>query len=282
MLKLAIFLLIFCSMGLLCSQLIPFIIAKFHRLQTKKVSKAEKQLEEMFVLVPTQKLFLYYTLSPVILGVISFLVFNQLMAVLIGAGIGLVLPTFIIKRMEVLRKQKFQKQLVDALGILSSSLRGGLSFLQAIEVLVEEMASPIAQEFSLVLRENKMGLPLEESLTRLNKRMQIEELELMINSILVARETGGDLTKLFSRLSTTIRDNRKLKENIKTLTLQGRIQGVIMSFLPLAFIWWVLTFNRSHFDIMLQSDIGRMLLFIAAFLQIVGMLLIKKFSTIRI
>jgi tight adherence protein B len=112
--------------------------------------------------------------------------------------------------------------------------------------------------------------------------MRIEELELMINSILVARTTGGDLPKVFSRLAITIRDKHKLKEKIKTLTLQGRLQGVIMSVLPIFFAWWVLTFNREHFDIMFQTQQGRILLFLAIILQIVGMFLIHKFSIIRI
>jgi len=123
---------------------------------------------------------------------------------------------------------------------------------------------------------------LEESLNRLNKRVQLEELELMISSILVARETGGDLTKVFSRLANVMRDKRKLKEQITTLTLQGRIQGLVMSILPIAFIGWILTINRHHFDIMLASETGRILLMIAVFLQITGIFLINRFSKINI
>jgi len=157
----------------------------------------------------------------------------------------------VIKIMEKKRVEKFAGQLVDGLMVISSALKGGLSLLQALEVLVEEMPPPISQEFGLILRENKIGLTLEESLRRLNGRLKLEELGLMINSVLVARETGGDLTKVFSRLATTIRDNRKLKENIRTLTLQGRLQGIIMSLLPFVFAWWVMTTNKEHFDIML-------------------------------
>ena len=80
----------------------------------------------------------------------------------------------------------------------------------------------------------------------------------------------------------TIRDNRKLKESIKTLTLQGRLQGAIMSLLPILFVIWVLSVNKHHFDIMLTSDTGRMLLVLAVILQVVGMFLIRKFSTIKI
>jgi tight adherence protein B len=144
------------------------------------------------------------------------------------------------------------------------------------------MPAPISQEFGLVVRENRMGIPLEECLSRLNKRMNIDELGLIIYALLVARETGGELPKVFSRLAITIRDNRKLKESIKTLTMQGRLQGMIMSFLPIVFAFWVLSVNKHHFDIMLNSDIGRMLLVGAVVLQIVGMFLVKKFSAINI
>jgi tight adherence protein B len=149
-----------------------------------------------------------------------------------------------------------------------------------MEFLTEEMPPPLNQEFSLVLRENKVGIPLEESLNRLNKRMKLEELELLVSSILVARETGGDLTKVFSRLANTMRDKRKLKDQITTLTLQGKIQGVVMSILPIAFILWVLAVNKHHFDIMLRSDVGRMLLLAAGLLQLTGMFLMAKFSKI--
>jgi tight adherence protein B len=173
-------------------------------------------------------------------------------------------------------------QLLDAINMLASCLKGGLSLLQGFEVLVEEMPVPINQELGLVVRENKMGISLEESLIRLNKRMNLEELGLVVNALLVARETGGELTKVFSRLSVTIRDNHKLKENIKTLTLQGRLQGYIMSFLPIVFVAWVLSVDKHHFDIMMKSDMGRLLLVIAVVMQICGMILIRIFSIIKI
>ena len=235
----------------------------------------------MFVLVPTKKLFLYYTISPLVFAITGFIIFNKFFVVLIGLVLGFILPGLIIKNLEARRKKKFKTQLLDALMTLSSSFKGGLSLLQAIELLVEEMPPPISQEFSLVLRENKIGVSLEESLNRLNRRIALEELELVVSSILVSRETGGDLTKVFSRLANSMRDKRKIQEQIKTLTLQGRMQGFIMSFLPIAFTIWVVSINRHHFDVMFSSELGRMLLIAAVFLQIIGMFLIKKFSTIN-
>ncbi|MDD5566053.1 MAG: type II secretion system F family protein [Candidatus Omnitrophica bacterium] len=224
---------------------------------------------------------LYFVLPP-LFAILGAVVFKSFIFFLLGAGLGLFVPNLMVQLQERNRKAKFNSQILDSIMILSSSLKGGLSLLQSLEVLVEEMPAPMSQEMGLVVRENKMGVTLEESLKHLMERMKMEELGLVVNSILVARETGGDLTKVLSRLSTTIRDNRKLKDSIKTLTMQGRMQGIIMSFLPFLFIWWVLSFNKGHFDIMLKSELGRMLLFIAAVLQVVGMVLIKKFSAINV
>jgi len=247
----------------------------------KRVGKATKQLDNMFVHIERDALMLMYLMPPLVLGGLGFIFFHNLICLFFGAVIGLALPTIVIKFLHFRRKARFQAQLIDGVQILSTSLKGGLSLLQSIEVLAEELPPPISQEFGLVIRENKMGITLDESLIALNVRMELEELGLLVNSILVAKETGGDLTKVLSRLTTTIRDNRKLKENIKTLTIQGRLQAAIMSFLPIFFSLAVLTFNKHHFDIMFSSDMGRLLLMIAVALQIIGMFLVHKFSTIK-
>lgn len=270
------------SITLVTLNILPMFGIKIKTWQQKKEEQVAVQLDKLFYdKSPKQIVRLYFILPP-ILGIIGLVLFKSVLFILPGALLGLFIPNLTLRIRDIQRRHKFNQQIIDAIMILSSSLKGGLSLLQALEVVVEEMPQPMNQEIGLLVRENKMGVTLEESFKHLNKRMNMEELSLVINSILVARETGGDLTKVLSRLSTTIRDNRKLKDSVKTLTLQGRLQGIIMSVLPFLFVWWVVAFNRSHFDIMLQSEIGRTLLFAAVFLQIVGMILIKRFSTIRI
>lgn len=282
MLKPIIFILVFCSAGLFSWELTPVFTKLFWRQYTKKLNKLEKQLEDIFMWEEIKKFSLYFTLSPLVFATLFFLFFRNFLITLVGFVIGFFLPAFVIRILQALRKKKLQTQLLDTIMYLSSSLKGGLSFLQTIEIITEEMPPPISQEFSLVVRQHKMGMGLEESLTRLSRRMQIEELDLLINSILVAREMGGDLIRVLNRLCDTIRDNQKLKQSIATLTLQGKIQGAVMSFLPIVFGMWVFTFNRRHFDIMFSTELGRTLLFICVFLQIMGMLLIRRFSKLRI
>ena len=274
--------LIAAAMILIGSQLLPTFLQRASSLHAQKVVETEKQLDKMFIEVNRQKLVLWYTITPLVIGILAFFILRSFGLSLLAGLASFIFPSIIIKNLKEQRRSRFQSQLPDGIMVLSSSLKGGLSLMQAIELMVEEIPAPFSQEFGLVLRENKIGVPLEDSLKHLHDRMRLEELDLVINSILVSKETGGDLTKVLARLSTTLRDNRKLKESIKTLTLQGKLQGIIMSALPFIFIVWVLSFNRGHFDIMLSSETGRVLLITAGVLQIVGMLLIHKFSKIDV
>ncbi len=274
--------LILCSIILLSISALPWVVQKLQSWQQKKEEVMGKELDKMFYDKNPKNIVMLYFILPLAFGATGLLVLNSPPLMILGALAGVVIPNIILKLRYQARIRKFSDQLLDSINMLSSCIKGGLSLLQGIEVLVEEMPAPMSQELGLVVRENRMGIPLEECLKRLAKRMEIEELGLVVNALLVARETGGELPKVFSRLTVTIRDNRKLKENIKTLTLQGRMQGVIMSFLPIAFVAWVVSVNKHHFDIMFESDIGRTLLIIAVILQAGGMILIKIFSTINI
>lgn len=277
-----LFILILCSVILISFSLLPFFVQKLQLWQSKKETEFAKEMDKMFYDKSPKNIVMLYFILPLIFGVWGYVFLKSQIFMIFGVLIGVIIPNFILKARYRLRIRKFNDQLLDAINMLSSCIKGGLSLLQGLEVLVEEMPAPMSQELGLVVRENRMGIPLEESLNRLNKRMNIDELGLMVNALLVARETGGELPKVFSRLTVTIRDNRKLRESIKTLTLQGRLQGVIMSFLPIAFVAWVVTVNKHHFDVMFETDMGRMLLIVAVILQAGGMILIKIFSTIKI
>ncbi|MFA5311076.1 MAG: type II secretion system F family protein [Candidatus Omnitrophota bacterium] len=279
---LVIVFLILSSVILIAYSLLPYFLDKMKVWQDRQERVVNREMDKMFYDKNPKGLTRLYFILPFILGAAGYFIFQNIIFSGLGFAVGIAIPNFMIKMRVAKRKAQFGDQLLDAINLISSSLKGGLSLLQAIEVVVEEMPPPVSQELGLVVRENKMGVAFEESLDNLKKRMDIEELGLIVNSILVARETGGDLTKVLSRLSTTIRDNRKLKENIKTLTLQGRMQGAIMSFLPILFVIWVVSVNKGHFDVMFQNDLGRMLLAIAVVLQVVGMILIRKFSTITL
>ncbi len=281
-LKLAIYGSIFSAVGVFVWQYFPLLVERLTQYQTKKVQESAKRLDNMFIRIPSKKLFLIHTLVPLSLGGVGFFISGEMFIALISAAFGFILPTIIIKRLDAIRRKKFQDQLSDGLMILVSSLKGGLSLLQSIGTLVEEMPAPISQEFALVLRENKLGISLDESLERLNKRMGSEDLNLIVTAISVARETGGDLPQIFAQLIFTIREKRKLLGKVTTLTVQGRLQGAVMCLLPIVFTILVYTLNPRFFNIMLQNEMGKILLVYAVISQAIGILLIRKFSQVEV
>lgn len=282
MLLVLIFGLVFSSAALISWQLYPVgarVVSDYHGRQVKRASRA---LDKMFLNVPPKKLMLVYILAPLVLGISGFIFTQRLFVVFIGAAFGIALPTLVLKMMEKRRNNKFNFQLIDGLMVLSSSLKGGLSLLQSIEVLVEEMSPPISQEFALVLRENQIGVPLDESLESLNKRIQSEELSLIVTAIDIARETGGNLTEPFEKLMFTLRERDKLIGKVKTLTLQAKLQGIIMSLMPVAFGILVFYMNPEFLKLLVQDTRGQILLVIAGLLEIIGAFLLYKLSRVDV
>lgn len=261
---------------------VGFLLKKWNETQKQKAEKTTSQFEEMFIFLKREVIVTLYIVTPLILGILGFLLTKKVLVSFIGMAAGVSFPFLLVKFMDKKRRSKFNAQLGDGLMIMSSCLKGGLTLIQSFEVLAEEMDPPIGQEVSLLVREIKVGVSLEEALTRLEKRMPSEEMTLIVSAILVARETGGDLTKVFSRLIETIRDRIKLREMVQTLTLQARLQAVIISLLGPAFALVVLKINPHHFEVMWQNEIGKILLMGAGFLQIIGIILIVIFGKIRI
>ena len=278
---LAIFFIVLIASSMFISVFAPLVLRFLSGYREKQARKINAGLEESFIWLDKKKLVLF-SLTPLFLTLVLFIIWRNPISIIAGLIFSSLMPGLVLKFIRAQRIKKFSSQLIDALMILSSSLKGGLSLIQSIEVLCEEMPAPASQEFGLVLKENRMGISLEDSLKALRERIPTEELNLIVTSIMVARETGGELTVVFSRLTDTIRDNIKLKEKIATMTLQGRLQGIIMSFLPVVFTFFVWKQNPDHFDVMLQTDIGRGMIALAVVLQIVGMVIIKKVSTVRV
>ncbi|MFC1805259.1 type II secretion system F family protein [Candidatus Omnitrophota bacterium] len=236
----------------------------------------------MFVWVEARKLALYFALSPVILGMIFFFLFKNPALVFVGVAGGFILPMVVLKQLQKIRRKKFASQLVDALISLSQSLRAGLSLLQALEVVVEDLQPPISQELALVVKEHKMGVPLETSFENLNQKMASDDLNMMTTAIMVARETGGNLTDIFNHLSENIRIKKRINDQIKTLTTQARWQGMIMSGLPVVFAVFITNINPTFFETMLETDLGRGLLVWCVVSEVIGAVLLNRLSKIEV
>lgn len=244
----------------------------------ERAAEATSELSELFVNLPGRTVWLLYGVSPFAAGLLFWLASANVFVGLVGAAAGVALPKLILIQARRTYVRRFHGQLVDGLLLLSSSLKAGLSMTQAFTVVAEEMPAPISLEFGLILKEIRMGVNLDEAMVHLKRRMPLDDVTLFTTAVLVGRETGGDITQVFRRLVETLRERKKLKERIKTLTFMARMQGIIMAMLPVVFGFLVYRIDPRHFQFFLHDPMGRVLLGLIVLLQVIGMLLFIRFS----
>ncbi|MBI2093963.1 MAG: type II secretion system F family protein [Candidatus Omnitrophica bacterium] len=245
---------------------------------SKQVQSAQQQLEDLFFIASRQQLQLLHLAVPPTLGLLLWLASGIWFLGLLGFVGGIVVPRLWVKRFKASRYKKFQNQLVDGLMLLSSCLRAGLSMMQSFAVVAEEMPAPISQEFGLILKETRMGIGLEDAMTHFKKRLPSNETNLFVTAVLVTRELGGDITTIFTQLVETLRERKKIRERIVTLTFMARLQGIIMMFLPVAFIFVTYNIDKSHFNFFLQDPLGRVILGGIILAQMVTIALFLRFG----
>jgi len=283
MLYLPIFL-SFCTIALIGVAVIPTIFNKTAAYNQKRARQLNTKLDRVLPRQKIKQMTQLYLFAPVIMATILYFFLPpemRVFGVVLGIIGGFVFPGIYIKTLIAKNRKKFEDQLIDSLMIMSSSFRGGLSLIQAMESVVDEMGDPINQEFLTVLGENKMGVSLEEALNHLYYRMPSSSLQQMITAILLARETGGNLPAIFSRIVSVIREHKRIKSQIDTLCIQGKIQGAVMSMLPVGFCIMIYSTQPTYFDHMLSSQMGKALLVYAAISETIGAFLIFKISTLK-
>ena len=274
----------FASVLTLSLVLVPVLVEKSAKLNQAQAQSVVGSIDRYMREDELKKMYQLALLGPVVLGAAGFIFFpagKQLIGLILGVFFGYMLPRMHVGRLIAERKKKFDDQLTDAIMIMSSSFRGGLSLVQAFESVADEMPEPARSEFGVVLGENKMGVSLDESLNRLYTRMPSPAMQQMVTAILLARETGGNLPTIFSRIVSTTRERKKIEKNLETLTVQGKIQAVVMTGLPIFFFFTVSGSNPHFFDNMFNSAMGRQMLMFCAIGWVMGALSIWKISTFK-
>ena len=130
------------------------------------------------------------------------------------------------------RRAAFNAQLPEALATMSNALRAGLSIAQAFDSIVDQGDAPMCEEFAILQRQLRVGMSFEDALESLSQRVGSDDLTLVTTAILISRKTGGNVTEIFDKISETIRGRMRIERKIRSLTAQGRLQGAIVSLMP--------------------------------------------------
>jgi tight adherence protein B len=209
----------------------------------------------------------------ILLGV---LLFNSLLMGLLLAVALFNVPRIIFLRMIRKRIKIFNSQLPDACQIMASTLKSGFSFRQCIQTIANDMPDPIGKEFSRVSQELNWGLNNREAFDNLYRRMPCDDLKLFTTSVIIQNEVGGKLSEVLIKISETIREREKIQGEIKSLTAQGKLSGIVIGALPLLLALVITLINPSYMQPLFAHPLGMILLGVAAFMQITGMLVINK------
>jgi tight adherence protein B len=247
-----------------------------------KTSQIETLLSQAGVPLKPEEYVMFKWISIALGAGILNLFVGNLIVIPLGAYIGSVIPKMILKKRQRARLKKFNDALPEMISTIVGALRAGFSFPQALKSVAEESSSPMKEEMELVLKEMQYGVTIEESLNKLKERMPSEDLNLMVQAILIQRQVGGNLATVLDQIANTIRERIKIHGQIKTLTAQGRMSGMVVALLPVILGGFLLVIEPNYMSVMFSNPIGLLLLGVGAVSCLIGFVFITKITAIEV
>lgn len=215
-------------------------------------------------------------------GVLVALIMMNILLGLLSASFVILMSAVWINMAKIRRLDKFNSQLGDSLMIMSNSLRAGFSFIQAMDMIRKELPDPIAKEFGRTFQEMTLGTPTEEALENMSKRVGSIDLDLIVTAVMIQRQVGGNLAEILDNIATTIRERIRINGEIKTITAQGKISGIVIGLLPFALAGIMSVMSPEYLKPLITEPIGQLILASALALEIIGIILIKKIIDIKV
>ena len=229
----------------------------------------------------TVSIILFFVFGTFLFALASASSFAVIIAI-IGGIVGWMLPSLYLKIKIKKRIKWLNDQLSDAIVLISNSLKAGYSFFQAVDIVSKEMTGPMAEEFTQLQKEVNFGTTTEKALENLVTRVTSDDLELVVTAVLIQRQVGGNLSEVLDNISTTIRERIRIKGEVKTVTAQGRMSGMIIAMLPPALALILFLINKSHVMVLFTDPIGLIILGFSIFLEFIGIYFISRIVNIEV
>ncbi len=180
------------------------------------------------------------------------------------------------------RMHRFGEQLPEALALIARALRSGHSLASGLKVVCDEMQPPVSKEFTGAYEEQNLGVPLDQALKNMYKRMPNLDFKFFVTAVAIQRQSGGDLAEILDKISYVTRERQKLLGQVQALTGEGRISGLVLMLLPVAIFLAVWRVNPDYVMILFTNPMGRKMVGVAIALQILGAWSIKKIIQIKV
>lgn len=252
---------------------------RYHRRFTGNVGR---RMNDLLLFVDAQRLFHWNLLLALLLMATVWLLTGSWLLIVLGLVLLGMLPNVLLARLSQRRRLRFAQQLPDALMLVAGAIRSGASLPLALRQMSMEVPAPCGQEFELMLREQRLGVSLDEALGSLERRMGGDDLRLFTAAVRIAGESGGNLAETLERLADTIRRKLTVEGKIQALTAQGRLQGWIMSLLPVAVAAALFALEPEAMEPLIATWQGWVVCGVIAVLELAGMVFIRRIMDIDI
>jgi tight adherence protein B len=252
---------------------------RYHRRFTGNVSR---RMNELLLFIDARRLFHWNLLLALVVVAGVWLLTGSWLLVALGIVLLAMLPNLLLVRLSQRRRVRFGQQLPDALMLISGAIRSGASLPLALRQMSLEVPPPCGQEFDLMLREQRLGVSLDEALGSLERRMGGDDLRLFTAAVRIAGDSGGNLAETLERLADTLRRKLMVEGKIQSLTAQGRLQGWIMSLLPVAVAAALFALEPEAMEPLIATWQGWMVCGVIAVLELAGMVFIRRIMDIDI
>ncbi|MFN0086073.1 MAG: type II secretion system F family protein [Blastocatellia bacterium] len=251
-------------------------------LQMRLATRLRRMIEQADMNVTVLRLSMFAAMLGLMGWMAASFFTGALLLVIASAMAAASLPFIHVWRKRQKRFNAFMALLPDTLELMSRGLSAGHAFTEALRMVASEMPEPIAGEFGKTYEEQNLGLSYKLALKNLTARIPLLDLRLCVTAILIQRETGGNLAEILEKVAHTIRERFRIIEDLKTLTTSSRMSAWVLCGLPLFIAVMVNFMNPEYMDPLWRDPRGQKLVYLAAVMQIIGMLLIRKIMHIKI
>jgi len=216
------------------------------------------------------------------MGLSAYVVARLLIVAVAAAAFGATLPYIYVKRRKAKRLAAFEEHFPESIDLLGRAIRAGHAFSTGLQMVADESPEPLAGEFRRVFEEQKFGLAIEDSLLALADRIDLVDMRILVTALLVQREVGGNLAEILDKISYTIRERFTIQRQVRVYTAQGRFTGYLLAALPIGVGFVIWTMNQEYMMILIREPTGRLMMTVAALLQIMGFFVIRKIIHIEV
>jgi tight adherence protein B len=206
----------------------------------------------------------------------------SILPTLLGLALGLILPFMYLSLKESKRKTAFAQALPETLQLLSGSLAAGYSLPQAVDTVVRESSGPMAVELNKAIVEARLGVPIEDALDTVARRMDSVDFEWVVMAIRIQREVGGNLAEVLNNVAATMRERERLRRQVDVLSAEGRLSAVILGALPLLFVVYLILVRPEYIGVLVTNPLGIAMIVVGVILLIAGGFWLRKVVTVEV